>query len=83
MADSPGREIAQNAATDLVVDHVRQLIVSGALSKGQRLPPERDLVQQLGVSRTSVRAGRRGKPRGAKVASGRTRMSGCHSTCLI
>lgn len=57
MPDSPPREVTQNAATDLVVDHVRQLIVSGALSKGQRLPPERDLVQQLGVSRTSVRAG--------------------------
>jgi GntR family transcriptional repressor for pyruvate dehydrogenase complex len=56
-AGSPTREISQNAATDLVVDHVRQLIVSGQLGRGQRLPPERDLVSQLGVSRTSVRAG--------------------------
>jgi GntR family transcriptional repressor for pyruvate dehydrogenase complex len=51
------RDIPQNAATDLVVDHVRQLIMRGELRKGQRLLPERDLVNQLGVSRTSVRAG--------------------------
>lgn len=56
-AVSPSREFPQNAATELVVDHVRQLIVRGELGKGQRLPPERDLVQQLGVSRTTVRAG--------------------------
>jgi GntR family transcriptional repressor for pyruvate dehydrogenase complex len=60
MADptvSPTRDMPQNAATQLVVDHVRQLLVRGELRKGQRLPPERDLVAQLGVSRTSVRAG--------------------------
>ena len=52
-----GRELPQTAATDLVINHVRQQIVRGHLTKGQRLPPERDLVTQLGVSRTSVRAG--------------------------
>lgn len=52
-----GRDLPQTAATDLVIEHVRDQIVRGHLTKGQRLPPERDLVTQLGVSRTSVRAG--------------------------
>lgn len=56
-ATAPTRDMPQNAATDLVVDHVRQLIVRGELGRGRQLPPERDLANQLGVSRTSVRAG--------------------------
>jgi GntR family transcriptional regulator, transcriptional repressor for pyruvate dehydrogenase complex len=44
-------------ATELVTQHVRGLIVSGHLRRGQRLPPERELVGTVGVSRTSVRAG--------------------------
>lgn len=42
-----------------VVAHVRQLIDRGALGPGARLPPERDLAQQVGVSRPTVRAGLR------------------------
>lgn len=42
---------------ELVVAHVRDLILRGELQRGGRLPPERELVQGLGVSRTSVRAG--------------------------
>jgi GntR family transcriptional repressor for pyruvate dehydrogenase complex len=48
---------SQRLATDVVINHVRSLIFRGELSRGQRLPPERDLVRQIGVSRTSVRAG--------------------------
>jgi GntR family transcriptional repressor for pyruvate dehydrogenase complex len=44
-------------AADLVVQHVRQLIVERRVSKGDRLPTERELVRELGVSRTSIRAG--------------------------
>ena len=44
-------------ATELVTRHVRGLIVTGHLRRGQRLPPERELVRTVGVSRTSVRAG--------------------------
>jgi GntR family transcriptional repressor for pyruvate dehydrogenase complex len=44
-------------ATDLVTRHVSELIANGQLTRGQRLPPERELVRILGVSRTSVRAG--------------------------
>src|SRR3989454_5658501 len=42
-----------------VVAHVRRLIDHGALGPGARLPPERDLAAQVGVSRPTVRAGLR------------------------
>jgi GntR family transcriptional regulator, transcriptional repressor for pyruvate dehydrogenase complex len=42
-----------------VVAHVRDLIDRGALGPGGRLPPERDLAHQVGVSRPTVRAGLR------------------------
>jgi GntR family transcriptional repressor for pyruvate dehydrogenase complex len=45
--------------TEQVVDQVRQLIQSGKLKAGDRIPPERDLARQLGVSRASLRSGLR------------------------
>ncbi len=42
---------------DRVVEHVRRLIESGGLRPGDRLPGERDLALELGVSRPSVRSG--------------------------
>jgi GntR family transcriptional repressor for pyruvate dehydrogenase complex len=42
-----------------VVAHVRDLIDCGALRPGGRLPAERELAQQIGVSRPTVRAGLR------------------------
>jgi GntR family transcriptional repressor for pyruvate dehydrogenase complex len=50
-------DIPDSAAS--VVAHVRQLIDRGALGPGARLPPERDLARQVGVSRPTVRAGLR------------------------
>jgi GntR family transcriptional repressor for pyruvate dehydrogenase complex len=47
----------EGLATELVVAHVRGLILRGELGPGARLPPERELVREIGVSRTSVRAG--------------------------
>ena len=44
-------------ATEQVVSHVRALIEQGSLKPGDRLPPERELALQIGVSRPSVRAG--------------------------
>src|SRR5947208_14331864 len=38
-----------------IADQIAALIEKGEYGKGQRLPPERDLARQLGVSRPSVR----------------------------
>jgi GntR family transcriptional repressor for pyruvate dehydrogenase complex len=46
-------------STEQVVTHVRTLIESGSLRPGDRLPAERDLATQIGVSRPTVRAGLR------------------------
>jgi GntR family transcriptional repressor for pyruvate dehydrogenase complex len=45
------------AAAESVVAHVRDAIERGRLKSGDRLPPERELAQQLGVSRPTVRSG--------------------------
>src|SRR3954449_9003580 len=54
---SDRHDIGDSAST--VVTHVRQLIDSGTLGPGARLPPERDLAREVGVSRPTVRAGLR------------------------
>src|SRR5450830_1305649 len=38
-----------------IADQIRSLIQDGNFPVGARLPPERDLAQQLGVSRPSIR----------------------------
>jgi GntR family transcriptional repressor for pyruvate dehydrogenase complex len=38
-----------------IADQIRSLIQKGNYAAGARLPPERDLAQQLGVSRPSIR----------------------------
>ena len=38
-----------------IVDQIQAQVQSGALSPGDRLPPERELAEQFGVSRTAVR----------------------------
>ncbi|MDC0738842.1 FCD domain-containing protein [Cognatishimia sp. SS12] len=42
-------------AADLVVETLAQKIQDGELADGQPLPPERDLMQEFGISRTVVR----------------------------
>jgi len=42
-----------------VVNQVRLMIQEGKLRPGDRMPPERELARQLGVSRASLRAGLR------------------------
>lgn len=43
------------ATYELVVDQLRRALALGRFAPGDKLPPERELAQQLGVSRTSVR----------------------------
>jgi GntR family transcriptional regulator, transcriptional repressor for pyruvate dehydrogenase complex len=38
-----------------IADQIRELVQRGGFETGERLPPERDLAQQLGVSRPSLR----------------------------
>mgnify|MGYP006265930409 CR=1 FL=1 len=38
-----------------IVKQIQKLISSGTLKPGQKLPPERELAEELGVSRTSIR----------------------------
>ena len=40
---------------DLIIRQIRQLLASGALKAGDRLPPERELASQFGVGRGHVR----------------------------
>jgi len=56
-----------------VADQIRAAILAGTLSSGERLPPERELARQFGVSRASVReALRHLQAQGLVSARGRT-----------
>lgn len=58
--DSPDPESSRNGPTaEQVVEQIRALITSGQLHPGDRLPAERELAKQLGISRPSIRAGLR------------------------
>jgi GntR family transcriptional repressor for pyruvate dehydrogenase complex len=48
-----------SSARDKVVAYLRSLIAEGGLRPGARLPGERDLARDMGVSRPSVRSGLR------------------------
>ncbi len=54
MNEKPTKKVT---AAEVVVSRVRALIEAGTARSGDRLPPERDLARQLGVSRPSVRSG--------------------------
>jgi GntR family transcriptional repressor for pyruvate dehydrogenase complex len=43
------------AVTDKAVSTIRAMIISGELRPGQRLPPEKELSERLGLSRNSLR----------------------------
>jgi GntR family transcriptional regulator, transcriptional repressor for pyruvate dehydrogenase complex len=51
--------VESTAAGGQVVEYVRRLIEARQLTPGDRLPPERDLARQIGVSRPSLRSGLR------------------------
>lgn len=43
------------AVTDAAIDKIKQMILSGELAPGDRLPKESDLAERLGLSRNSLR----------------------------
>jgi GntR family transcriptional regulator, transcriptional repressor for pyruvate dehydrogenase complex len=43
------------SVTDVAIEKIREMIVSGELRPGDRLPREADLAQRLGLSRSSLR----------------------------
>lgn len=47
--------VAIARASSSIADQIRQAIVTGKLPAGERLPPERELAEQFGVSRVTVR----------------------------
>jgi len=50
----------ESTLAERVAEQMKRLIVAGHLQSGDRLPPERELAQQFGVSRTVVREAVRG-----------------------
>jgi GntR family transcriptional repressor for pyruvate dehydrogenase complex len=79
------------ASHELVVDQIRRAIRIGRYIAGDKLPPERELARQLGVSRTTVRealrvlqgegmvATRRGRSGGPVVLDAMTQGTGTRS----
>ncbi|MBT5037425.1 MAG: winged helix-turn-helix transcriptional regulator, partial [Rhodospirillaceae bacterium] len=47
--------VRPTSACELVVEQLRRAIHLGRFLAGDKLPPERELAKQLGVSRTTVR----------------------------
>lgn len=47
--------IQTQRAFEIVCERIRDLVASGRLKKGDKLPPERELAKQLGVSRLAIR----------------------------
>lgn len=51
----PGRPVPRASTHSLVVEAIENRILSGELGVGDMLPPERQLAEQLGVSRAAAR----------------------------
>jgi GntR family transcriptional repressor for pyruvate dehydrogenase complex len=49
------KSIHRTRVSDEVVNQIKTLIIEGKLKPGDRLPPERELIKQFGVSRPSLR----------------------------
>ena len=51
------QDVPDTHRTMHVVNHIRTLIENGTLQPGDKIPPEREFAQTLGVSRASLRTG--------------------------
>ena len=68
-------KVVKSTVPGQVIEQIKELLVKGELKRGDRLPPERQLADMLGVSRPSLREALRGgkpvcwKPVWAKASS--------------
>jgi len=51
----PIKQVERSRLTEKIVDRIVSLIASGELKRGDKLPPERVMMKQLGVGRSSLR----------------------------
>jgi GntR family transcriptional regulator, transcriptional repressor for pyruvate dehydrogenase complex len=65
---APFQKLASKRSFEGVVEQIRTLIGHGVLREGDRLPPERELAVQLGVSRNTVREALRALEHGGVLA---------------
>ena len=49
------KSVRRVRVSDEVVNQIKDLIIAGKLKPGDRLPPERELIKEFGVSRPSLR----------------------------
>jgi GntR family transcriptional repressor for pyruvate dehydrogenase complex len=49
------KEVIAERPVDIIIKQIKELLISGQLKPGDRLPPERKLSDQFGVGRTYVR----------------------------
>jgi DNA-binding FadR family transcriptional regulator len=70
------RQAHWHSAYEVAVQRLAQAIKLGALKSGTRLPPERELVERLGVSRTTLREGIRALQQQGYLETSRGRAGG-------
>jgi len=70
------RQAHWHSAYEVAVQRLAQAIKLGALKSGARLPPERELVERLGVSRTTLREGIRALQQQGYLKTNRGRSGG-------
>ena len=49
------KEVVAERPVDIIIKQIKDLLITGQLKPGDRLPPERKLSEKLGVGRTHVR----------------------------
>lgn len=49
------KEVVAQKPTDIIIQQVKELLMTGQLKPGDKLPPERKLSEKFGVGRTHVR----------------------------
>src|ERR1700712_782847 len=49
------KEVVREKPVDIIIKQIKDLLISGQLKPGDKLPPERKLSEKFGVGRTPVR----------------------------